>query len=115
MIEDIRDVMFMRCSVPPDAVNLNARFWILSDAAEEGMVGVYAGFELANNQYSCENILGKGLLAPEEWTIPRKELSALNTASNIKVVVERALENWVTKIYVGGILKLLLLGAFMKM
>ena len=66
------------------------------------MVRVYAGFELTNKQYSCDNILGKGLLAPEEWTIPRKELSALNTASNVKVVVERALENWVTEIYVGG-------------
>ena len=46
--------------------------------------------------------MGKGLLAPEGWTIPKKELLALSTASDVKVVVERALGDWIDSIYVGG-------------
>ena len=103
MIEDVRDIMYVRCPIPPNALNLEARIWILCDAAEGGvMVGSYAGFQLPENKYSCHNLLGKGLLAPEEWTIPRKELHALDCASNVKMVVERALGDWIGQVFVGG-------------
>ena len=95
MIEDIRDIHYSRCVVPENATSLKADFWILCDAAEIGvMVGCYASFPLPDNKRSCSNVLGKGLLAPDEWTIPRKELSALETAvcvSCVKTALERAL------------------------
>ena len=103
MIEDVRDILYARCPIPENALSLKARIWILCDAADGGiMVAVYAGFELPDNRWSCSNLLGKGLLSPEEWTIPKKELQALNNASNVKVVVERALNDWIGEIYIGG-------------
>ena len=103
MIQDCRDIMYMRCSVPENAVSLKAKLWILCDAAEDGiMVAAYVGFEIPGKRWSCSNILGKSLLAPEEWTIPKKELQALTTASNIKAVIERAMENWIDTIRVGS-------------
>ena len=93
--------MYMRCPVPADAVSLKARVWILGDAAEGIIVGVYVGFQLPGKRWSCYNVLGKSLLAPEDWTIPKKELQALTTASNIKVIIERALEDWVDVTRVG--------------
>ena len=103
MIEDCRDIMYVRCMVPQEAVSLKARFWILCDAADGGiMVAVYARFPLPGNRWSCQNLLGKSLLAPEAWTIPKKELQALTLAANVKIIVERALEDWIDKIFIGG-------------
>ena len=101
IIQDCRDIMYMRCQVPVDAVSLKARVWILGDAADGIIVGVYVGFELPGKRWSCSNVLGKSLLVPDDWTIPKKELQALTTASNIKVIIERALADWVDVIRVG--------------
>ena len=47
MIEDVRDIMYVRCPRPADAVSLKARIWILGDAADCGiMIAVYSCFEL---------------------------------------------------------------------
>ena len=101
MIQDCRDIMYMRCAVPENAVSLKARVWILGDAAEGIMVAAYVGFELPGRRWSCTNVLGKSLLAPESWTIPKKELQGLTTASNVKVVIERALDGWIDTIMIG--------------
>ena len=101
IIQDCRDIMYMRCPVPVDAVSLKARVWILGDAADGIIVGVYVGFEIPGKRWTCTNVLGKSLLAPEEWTIPKKELQALTTASNIKVIIERSLEEWIVVTRVG--------------
>ena len=88
---------------------------MLCDAAEEGIVvGAYSGFLKSDSTWSCNNILGRGLLAPEEWTITRKELGALNVASDVKAVVERALGDWLGSIYVGGDSELRCVGVLMK-
>ena len=65
------------------------------------MIAVYAGFELKNGKWSCANVLGKGILAPD-WTIPKKELHALSKACDVKEVVERAMKDWIEDIYVAG-------------
>ena len=102
MLQDCQDIMYTRCSIPKDAVSLKARCWILCDAADGGiMIGAYIGFEMPGNRWTCSNILGKSLLAPEEWTIPKKELQGLTVASNMKVIIERALEGWIDAIYIG--------------
>ena len=102
MVEDVRDVMYLRSPVPVDAIDLKARIWILCDAADGGiMIAVYCCFRLPSNRWSCANLLGKGLLAPE-WTIPKKELHALSSASDVKIIVERSMSDWITEIYVGG-------------
>ena len=40
-------------------------------------------------------LFGKGLLAAENWTIPQKELHGLSALSNLKVVLENCLGNWI--------------------
>lgn len=103
IINDVREIIYIRCTIPENATSLKARFYILCDAANGGvMVGVYAGFPLPDGSWSCNNLLGKGLLVPDSWTIPKKELHALNTASNVKAVVDRALEDWIQQVYVAG-------------
>ena len=103
IIQDLRDIMYFRCPIPSNALSLKGRIWILCDAADGGvMVGAYIGFPIPENRWSCSNLLGKGLLAPEEWTIPKKELQALFTASNVKVIIERSCGDWIDEILVGG-------------
>ena len=65
------------------------------------MIGVYAGFQTNNNTWTCNNILGRSMLPPEEWTTNKKELHGLCSASNLKVVVERALDGWIENIIIG--------------
>ena len=40
-------------------------------------------------------LFGKGLLAPENWTIPQKELHGLSALSNLKVILENCLSGWI--------------------
>ena len=47
-------------------------------------------------------MLAKSLLAPDSWTIPKKELQALTVAANVKVIIERSLEDWIGDIFIGG-------------
>ena len=78
MLDECKNILYRRCSIPHDAVSLKARVWILCDAADGGiMVGTYIGFEIPGKRWSCSNILGKSLLAPDEWTIPKKELQRM--------------------------------------
>ena len=73
------------------------------DAADFGiMIVVYASFELPDKSWSSAHILAKSILAPDDMTIPKKELAAFNAGANIKVVLERALDGWIEAIYVGG-------------
>ena len=76
MIEDISYIHYSRCVAPKNATSLKADFQILCNAAEIGvMVRCYASFPLRDKNRSCSNMLGKGLLDPDECTISRKELS----------------------------------------
>ena len=102
LVLDCKDFLYSRCIVPDNALNLKARIHILCDAADGGiMIGVYAGFQTNNNTWTCNNILGRSMLPPEEWTTNKKELHGLCSASNLKVVVERALDGWIENIIIG--------------
>ena len=93
--------MYLRCIVPENALSVKARCWILGDAADGGcMLAVYVQLEVPGDKWSGFHLLGKCSLAPEEMTIPKKELSALNMAANIKIVIERALEDHIDKVIV---------------
>jgi hypothetical protein len=51
------------------------------------MIGAYVGYERKCGDWSCDLLFGKGLLAPENWTIPQKELhglSVLAVLANLK-------------------------------
>ena len=53
-----------------------------------------------DKSWSSAHILAKSILAPDDMTIPKKELAAFNAGANIKVVLERALDGWIEAIYV---------------
>ena len=96
MIEDVRDILYVRCSIPTDAVSNQARILLLCDAANPGIIlAAYACYERRNGAWSCDLLFGKGLLAPENWTIPQKELHGMSALSNLKVILENSIGSWV--------------------
>ena len=98
MIEEVRDILYVRCSIPSDAVSTQARILLLCDAANSGIIlAAYACYERKDNQWSCDLLFGKGLLAPDNWTIPQKELHGMSALSNLKIILENSLGNWVRK------------------
>ena len=94
-IEDVRDILYLRCVIPGDAVSNQARVLLLCDAADVGIVlAAYVCYERPGDVWSCDLLFGKGLLAQENWTIPQKELHGMSALSNVKVILENALVGW---------------------
>ena len=103
MIEEIRNLLYPRCSRPEDALRKTCRLWLLVDAAEWGMiVTVYVGWERKSGEYSCSHLLGKGLLGPEPLTLPQKELHILSVGADIKEFFMSALGEWVEEVLVAS-------------
>ena len=102
-IEEVRDLLYLRCSIPSDAVSCNARILLLCDAANTGIIlAAYVCYERPNQEWSCDLLFGKGLLAQENWTIPQKELHGMSALSNLKVILENSLGSWVQGFYCFG-------------
>ena len=103
LIDDVRDIMYLRTAVPEDAKRLKCRMFVLGDGAETGlMVAAFCGFEKKSGEFSCINFFAKGLLGQEHWTIPVKELHALSVAADCVVLLKNALGDWLEDIYVAG-------------
>ena len=95
-IEEVRDILYLRCSIPTGAITTSARVMLLCDAADVGIIlAAYVGYELPGGVWSCDLLFGKGLLAAENWTIPQKELHGLSALSNLKVILENCLSDWI--------------------
>ena len=89
--------------MPEDAINSKMRVITGTDAALEALIiGSWGCFKLKNGSWSCKLIIGRGLLAPTEGTIPKNELDSLTGGSNLNWVVTRALDGWVDKSIVVG-------------
>ena len=98
IIEEVRDILYVRCAVPADAISCKPRILLLCDAANSGIIlGAYASYERPGKQWSCDLLFGKGLLAPDNWTIPQKELHGMSALSNLKIILENALDNWISE------------------
>ena len=90
--------MYVRCSIPEDAVSSRARILLLCDAANSGIIlAAYVCYERRNKEWSCDLLFGKGLLAQENWTIPQKELHGMSALSNLNVILENSLGSWVSE------------------
>ena len=102
-IEDIRGLLYMRCSRPSDALRNTCRIWIMVDAAEWGMMlTAYVGWERKNQSYSCSHLFGKGILGPESLTLPQKELHILNIGADTSELFRVVLSDWVEEVLVAG-------------
>ena len=99
-IEEVRDILYLRCCIPTGAVSCKARILLLSDAADIGIIlGAYVGYEMPDGSWSCDLLFGKGLLAAENWNIPQKELHGTSALSNLKVILENCLSNWISNFF----------------
>ena len=82
--------------MPADAINSKMRIITATDAANPAMViGSWGGFLRSNGTWSCQLVLGRALLTPEDSTIPKNELSALTGGSNMTWLVRNSLKEWV--------------------
>ena len=91
LIEEVRDILYVRCSIPIDAVSQIARVLLLADAADNGIIfAAYIGYLRKCGSWSCDLLFGKGLLAPENWTLPQKELHGLSAISDLKPLLENS-------------------------
>ena len=101
MIEQMRDIMYVRCSIPSDALRTTASIYVMNDAAQPAIVtSVYARYERLQGEWSCQQIFGKGALAPLGKTLPKTELQALSNGADVVEFVVAALGSWVESVHV---------------
>jgi hypothetical protein len=99
---------FYRPRVSEDAQQpLITRLLVGADAGEDSMIsGVWIGFKLQSEGWSCKHLIGKTLLPIISWTIPMKELHSLWMNSQLLKTVNALLgdflEDKLEKKYVFG-------------
>ena len=102
-LEQLRGISFHRPIMPDSAVSPKMRVITCIDASLEAMMfGSWGCFQLKDGSWSCRLIIGRGLLAPSNSTIPKNELDALTGGSNLNWVVSRALTDWIEESIVVG-------------
>ena len=80
--------------MPLDAVNCKMGLITAGDTAEKSKItGAWARFKLKNGSYSCQNLLGRSLMANS--TTPKDELDALTMTTNLNWILRQMLVNWV--------------------
>ena len=90
MIEKLRGIHYTRAKIPVDAVNVFARIILVVDAAEDVlMFTVYIGFKRDDGSWSCDHLIGRSALC--SLTIPRNEMQAMMSGSNLAWLVRKDL------------------------
>ena len=88
----LRGLKFSRPIMPVDAIDSKMRLLTGADAGDPViMVGSWGGFRRRDGTWSCQQILGRNVLADPNSTIPKKELNALTGASNMGWIIRNAL------------------------
>lgn len=101
LMHSMRELVYLRCSIPVDALRQTASIYVVNDAAVPAMItAIYARYERPNQNWSCQQIFAKVLLSPVGKTLPKTELQALSNGSDLKEFVEVALEGWVKDVHV---------------
>jgi len=69
-MEEIRDIYYVRCSIPSDALDYKPRFLLFSNAADIGIViGVYEFYERPGNTWSCDLLCSTWINMAEGKTV----------------------------------------------
>ena len=103
-IEELRDVLYVRCKIPTDALRCTVRLWFLCDGSPDGgmIITAYSGCERVGGSWSSQLLCAKNLLTPQGWTTPQTELHALSSLANLASVVESSLSSWIEVMYYGS-------------
>ena len=82
MMSEIKDIRYKRAIVPDDALNLDITTVDFGDASRSmACAAIYARFRRKNGKYSCQLVLARSRMVPENISQPRAQLFAalLNT------------------------------------
>ena len=94
-LEQLRGMKFHQPIIPGNAINSVMRPFTAVDASLDAMImGCWGCFEV-DSQWSCQLIIGWGLLAPATRTVRKNELESLCGGSNLALVIKKALGTWV--------------------
>ena len=92
MMKEIKHIRYQRAIVPEDAVNLDATTIDFGDASKNiACVAIYARFQRINGMYSCQLVLGRSRMVPENMSQPRAELFAAMLNTHSGEIVRKAL------------------------
>ena len=87
-VKDVRDFLYVRCSIPLNAVSCYPQVLLLCDAADFGIViAAFVCYELPGDKWTCDLLFAKGLLVQENLSIPLKELQSLFVLSIVRLLV----------------------------
>ena len=94
--EQLRGINFNRAIMPYNAVDSKLRVIVSVDAANPAMtIGAWGGFKCSDDLYSCQLMIGRALLTPEDTTIPKSELTAFMGGSNLLWLLKKSLNDWI--------------------
>ena len=96
-IDQMRDVCYVRCRIPSDALRPTVHLWVLCDASSCGgiIIAAYSGNQRRDGSWSSDLLCAKNLLSPQGWTTPQAELHALSSLANMSSILMNSLKDWV--------------------
>ena len=90
-IQQLSEVTFKRCIIPPDAVNLDIHTIDTADASKEvACSAIYARVLRKTGEYSCQLVFARSKLLPIDITQPKAELAAGAMGTHTAEVVKRS-------------------------
>ena len=90
----IGELEYRRAIVPEDAASMDVELISAGDASEKLIcAGSYIRFKLKDDTYSCQLVLGKTKIVPEDMTLPRAELFASTLNVHVMEIVKRSITN----------------------
>ena len=94
MVQELKTLRYNRAIVPEDAVSLNLDTVDFGDASGRLLcIAIYARFLRKNGEYSCQLVLARTRLIPDDMTITRGELYAALIDASCGETVRRAFGN----------------------
>ena len=94
LMKVLGDLVFNRAVVPADAINLDVELISAGDASQQmACACCYIRFKRQDNSYSCQLLLAKTKLVPEDTTLPRAELFAATLNIHVSQTIKRSLNN----------------------
>ena len=94
LMKVLGDLVYNRAVVPADASSLDVELISAGDASQRmACACCYIRFKRKNNTYSCQLILAKTKLVPEDATLPRAELLAATVNIHISQIAKKSLNN----------------------
>ena len=93
-ISEIKNVRSERAIVPDDSVSLDLNTRYFDDASRSVVcVTIYARFKRRSGNYSCQLVLARSRLVPDDMSVPKAELYAAMLNTHSGEVVRKACYN----------------------